>query len=148
MNLHDAIAGLNDVFFDTVDGFAEQVTYQPGGSEADQFTIPAVVDWGDEEGSNQNRGDGRSDLNQDRGRSTRTTPTVELPISRQVDHATRVPVVVREDGKDRIIVARHGTSTNVRLSVKRIVGRDEAAQSVLCHFESQHETQTRKTRFG
>lgn len=146
MSLHDAIDDLNDIFFDA-DGFAESITYVPGGVMANKFLINAVVDWADEEGSNQIRGEGRTNLNRDKGRSVRTSPVVELPMFRMV-HGIRTPVTVDESGKDRIIATKHGTRETVTLVVKRIIGRDEAAQSVLCHFVTQHETQTRKTRFG
>ena len=147
MSLHDAIDDLNDAFFDADSGFAEEIVYSPLGIAANEFQINAVVDWGDEEGSNQVRGEGRSNLNADRGRSTRSTPVVELPTRRKV-RGVMVPVVVSETGKDRIIVTKHGSDEKVVLTVKRIIARDEAAQSVLCHITNQHQTQTRKSRFA
>lgn len=147
MNLHDAIVDANAVFFDAESGFAEEVTFRPGGKVSKEFPINAIVDWGDEEGANQIRGEGRSSLNRDKGRSTRTTPIVEMPT--KVTHrGVVIPVIVGDDGKDRIVVKKHGTDETVTLAVKRIIARDEAAQSVLCHFETQHQTQTRKSRFG
>ena len=148
MSLHDAIGEMNSIFFDADGGFAESVTYLPQGSTEDQFTLDAVVDWGDEEGNNQVRGEGRATLNQDRGRTTRGSVVVELPTTRTNDDGDVVNVVVNENGRDRIHVTKHGSGVVTKLSVKRIVARDEAAQAVLCHTETEHAAQPRKTRFG
>ena len=50
MNLHQKIAAASSVFFDT-EGFAEELTYVPQGDSNHQFTIVAVVDWDNEEGT-------------------------------------------------------------------------------------------------
>ncbi len=147
MSLHDAIDEMNAIFFDA-EGFGEVVTYLPQGSEADEFEITAVVDWGNEEGNNQVRGEGRASMNQDRGRSTRGSIIVELPTTRVDEDGDVVNVVVSENGKDRIRVTKHGSGVIRNLAVKRIVGRDEAAQSVLCHTETEYTAQPRKSRFA
>lgn len=146
MSLHDAIDRLNSVFFDA-DGFAESVTYIPQGFEAESFSINAIVDWGDEEGNNQVRGEGRSTLNQDRGRSVRSSAIVELPTTRVVDGVT-VRMLVNENGRDRILVTKPGDATPTRLSVKRVIARDGSAMSVLCNHETEYAAQNRTTRFG
>ena len=81
MTLHERIDSLNELFFDT-ERFAEDVVYVPNGNEAKRFTIPAVVDWDNEEGNNQIRGSGRTGMNEDRGRSVRASVIVELPTTR------------------------------------------------------------------
>ncbi len=146
MNLHDAIAGLNDAFFDT-DGFAEEVIYLPEGNSSWQFPVNAIVDWEAEEGNGQIRGQGRAGLNQQRGRSTMSQITVEMPTTRIVNEQP-VPMRVSESGKDRVIVNLPGSKRTARFAVRRIIGRDEAAISVLCTREKQHETQSVKSRFG
>lgn len=148
MSLHDAIQAANKVFFDPVAGFAEQVTYIPQGVLDDEFDIDGVVDWDNEEGNNQMRGEGRSSLNQDHGRTTRGSIQVELPTTRKTTAGATVAMVVNENGKDRIVVTRHGSGETVTLVVKRILARDEAAQLVLCHTETEHMATPRKTRFG
>jgi len=156
MTLHDEIEAMNDVFFDTVGGFAETVTYLPQGDSDCQFTIDAVVDWDNEEGNNQVRGDGRSDLNKSQGRSVRQTIIVELPTTRVIvtDSETDPPtteiikLVVDENGKDRIVVAKHGSDETVTLSVKRVIGRDASAQSVLCVRTVRYEAQSINSRMG
>ena len=148
MSLHERIVDSNNHIFNAEIGFAEEVVCRPDGLEANAFPVNAIVDWGDEEGANQIRGEGRNGLNRDKGRATRTTPIVELPISRVDETDETLLITVTEDGKYRIVVKNPVTGLDVTLSVKRIIGRDEAAQSVLCHFETQHQTQTRKSRFG
>ena len=149
MSLHDEIATANGHFF-SADAFAETVTYVPQGVDGDAFTIAAVVDWDNEEGNNQVRGDGRSDLNRDGGRSVRQSVIVELPTSRDDPNnpGTLIPMTVDENGKDRIKVTQHGSGNVVVLSVKRIVGRDEAAQSVLCTRTVRHQAQPIHSRSG
>ncbi|MEM6980600.1 MAG: hypothetical protein AAF539_13135 [Planctomycetota bacterium] len=144
--LHETIDGLNDVFFDP-ELFAESIIFQPLGDSDDQFTINALIDWGDEEGNNQLRGEGRATLNQHKGRTTRTNVIVDLPTRRVVD-LQQVPINVSESGRDRIVVTDPNTDTQVRLAVRRVLGRDRAQMTLLCGRETQHETQPVKTRFG
>lgn len=145
MTLHDEFIALNDVFFDTEIGFAEEVTYVPRGIEANQFITNAVVDWSNEEGNNQVRGDGRASLNQGRGRSVRRSVVIELPTTRTLEDGSIVPFDVNEDGRDRVKVTEPGRSTTITLSVKRIISRDEAMQSVLCTVTAEFAAQSVRT---
>ena len=147
MSLNQRIDSLNELFFDS-ERFAEDVVYVPNGNEANRFTIPAVVDWDNEEGNNQIRGSGRTGMNADRGRSVRATVIVELPATRVDANGDTVPMHVNERGRDRIVVQRHGTAKMVRLSVKRVVGRDTGALSVLCHIVTELAAQPMRARFG
>lgn len=144
LNLHDEIARLNDVVFDT-EGFAETVEYWPLGVEANSFDVDAIVDWSDEEGSNQVRGDGRGSLNANKGREVRSTAVVDLPIERVDATGDCVRLNVSQSGKDRIVVTE-GDST-VKLRVKRIIGHDEAVQTVLCtrttEYQAPHSVERR-----
>ena len=148
MTLQDTIDDANSVFFDKQNGFAQEVTYIPDGNTANQFTIDAVVDWDNEEGNNQIRGSGRTGMNVERGRSVRATVVVELPTTRINDDEEVVAIDVNERGRDRILAKRHGTPDTVRLSVKRVIGRDLAALSVLCHIESEFAAQPKERRMG
>ena len=136
MNLHERIAEANAVFFDT-DGFAETVEYWPLGSQADGFEVPAVVDWSDEEGSNQVRGDGRGSLNAEKGRVVRSSAVIDFPVRRMDDEGNCVPLVISSTGKDRVIVTESGQA--IKLNVKRIVGHDADVQSVLCTRHTEHQ---------
>lgn len=144
LNLHDEIARLNDIVFDT-EGFAETVVYWPLGVEANSFEVDAIVDWADQEGSNQVRGDGRSSLNRDKGRTVRDSVVIDFPISRVDASGATVPMSVSESGKDRVVVQQQGRS--VKLNVKRIIGQDEAVQTVLCtrtnEFQAPHTAERR-----
>ncbi len=144
MNLHDAIAEMNDIIFDT-EGFAETVEYWPLGVEANKFEIAAVVDWGDEEGSNQVPGDGRGSLNANKGREVRSSAVIELPRERIDDQGECVSVNASQSGKDRVVIVERGVE--VRLNVKRVIGHDAATQSVLCtnktEFSAPHSVERR-----
>lgn len=117
-----------DAIFDTECGFGETLEYLPGGDESLAFALVGVVCWADEEGSNQNPGEGRSQLNRDRGRKIRSVATIELPTFRPDDCE---PLRVRPDGSDRIKVTE-GDDT-LLLVVKRVIGHDAGSQTVLCH---------------
>ncbi|QEF98153.1 hypothetical protein Mal15_22010 [Stieleria maiorica] len=145
MSLHDAISELNDIIFDT-DGFAETIEYWPLGVEANKFEVDAVVDWSDEEGSNQVRGDGRSSLNADKGREVRRTAIIELPIERVDDSGATVRLSVSESGKDRIVVTEG--DSQFKLRVKRIIGHDEAVQTVLATRSTEYQAGKRFERKG
>lgn len=144
MTLHDVIEAFNTTLFNT-DEFAESVSYWPLGVEANAFTINAVVDWNTEEGNNQVQGDGRSNLNADKGRHIRSSAIVELPRTRIDSTGAEVPLRVNESGKDRIAITEH--SQTVMLNVKRVVGHDEGSQSVLCVFPREVRANT-KGRIG
>ncbi|QDV40890.1 hypothetical protein Enr13x_07260 [Stieleria neptunia] len=124
------------MFFDT-DGFAETVEYWPGGIQADAFEVDAIVDWSDEEGSNQVRGDGRGSLNADKGRVVRSSAVIDFPVHRIDDAGNCVPLVISSSGKDRVIVTENDQA--IKLNVKRIIGHDAAVQSVLCTRQKEHQ---------
>lgn len=148
MSMHDVIAELDEVFFDTELGFGDTaVIYIPQGDEQQKFETPARVNWDNEEGDNQIRGDGRTGLNHDRGRSIRHTVLIDLPNSKTIA-GVKTPLVVNTNGKDRIVTKKHGSDKEVTLSVKRIVGRDVAEQTVLCSYGIEHAPQTHKNRMG
>ncbi|QDV84992.1 hypothetical protein TBK1r_39440 [Stieleria magnilauensis] len=130
------IAEANDVFFDT-DGFAETVVYWPLGVAANAFEVDAIVDWSDEEGSNQVRGDGRGSLNAEKGRIVRSSAVIEFPTHRIDETGNCVPMVISSSGKDRVLVSEHDRT--IKLNVKRIIGHDAAVQSVLCTRQTEHQ---------
>ena len=139
-NLDDVMEELSDVFFD-VDGFADSVTYIPQGVTANQFKVNANVDFANEEGSNQVRGEGRGDLNQARGRSTQLSISIDFPTKRRLANGKRTPMEINENGKDRVVVELPGTDKKVKLAVRRIVGRDEIGITVLCSKRTEHVAQ-------
>lgn len=147
MTFEDVLAEVNDAFFTS--DFADEVVYLPQGQDKHKFTTSAIVDWSDEEGNNQVRGDGRS-INQDRGRSSRHSVKIDLPLLRTDpnDATKQIPLICNFNGKDRIIIKEYGANKTITVSVKRAVGRDSGMQTILCTFAREQAAQMRRTRFG
>lgn len=111
--------------------FGEDVWHLPGGVLADRAKTTAIVDWGEELGSNEVRGDGISGLNQDRGRSIRRTLKIDVAVGFDVE----------EDGKDKFQVTNPTTEELELWSVKRTVGRDGGLRSLLLVRQIEHQAQ-------
>lgn len=140
MSLSEVFDDLGDVFFST-DLFGSTVTYIPQGLSENQFEVDANVDFANEEGSNQNRGEGRGSLNRDRGRTTQMSPTITFPTNRKLADGSRTPMVISENGKDRVLVKFPGTTRKVKIAVRRVVKRDEVGITVLCAKSTEHVAQ-------
>ena len=138
MSLNEEIRAANDVYFD-LEGFAEQIEFWPGGDPAQAQTIPAIVDWAQEEGNNTVRGDGRSSLNENRGRSVRSSCILEL----------KSEVKVSDSGKDVFLVPDYqNPGQRVKVRAKRRIGQDIGTQSWLTVRRVEHVSQTGGGRIG
>lgn len=128
MTAREALAGLGTPILAQL---GEDVWLVPDGDLLQRRPLTAVVDWSAEAGSNQVRGDGTSELNQDRGRSIRRSVIIDIPVT----------TAVQEDGKDKFQITNPTTDELELYSVKRVVGRDAALQSVLLVKQIEHQAQ-------
>lgn len=114
--------------------FSELITFYPRWSEADKVTVNAVVIRDDEEGTREVRGDGVV-LNVREGRAVRRSIKIDCNVS----------VAVREvqptQKPDCFVV---GGEIFV---VKRILGRDDDLQTVLC-VSREHDVIRNENRVG
>lgn len=106
--------------------FADTVDHLKPGQAA--TTLNADVSWADEAGENSVRGDGRSTLNQDRGKKVRSTCILEISSAVQVGVKDRFRVQT-PDGQFVIV------------SFKRRDGIDEATQTLVCVANQEIEAQ-------
>lgn len=116
-------------------GFNEDLTFYPKWDQSQKSTVNCVVVRDDEEGTREARGDGVV-LNNREGRSTRRSIKVECAASlavRSDQPETKQDVFV--DGNGEIWV------------VKRILGRDDYLQTVLCIHNDDRVIRT-KNRVG
>ncbi|MCC9603504.1 hypothetical protein LOC67_23390 [Stieleria sp. JC731] len=118
--IENAEAALASVMTNT-EMFAETITLYSQGDMDSPQSINADVSWADEEGSNSVRGDGRSSLNQDRGKSVRQTCTIEMPSS----------VSINENGRD-IIKVTDPSGSEVYVNLHRRAGADPVSQTLVC----------------
>lgn len=130
MPSNELINDLNSLFLDLEED-AENIRLYASGFAGSYVTVPAVVDYSAEYGTNEMRGDGRARMNADRGRSVRRSATVELDVKH----------VVPEDGKAGVTMKDPTNGSWVQFMVKRILGRDAGMQQVLVVRTEGHVTQ-------
>lgn len=98
MSLSSQIAAdVAGVFLDTGD-FAEQLTLWPGGDQAAETTVTAIVERDKEEGENQNPGDGFS-FEDDRGKILRRSIEIHVAEAVDLDDARDPPDLILVDGR-------------------------------------------------
>lgn len=107
--------------------FGEVVKYYPQGDMDSPQSLQCDVSWADEGGDNSVRGDGRSSLNQGRGKRTRSTVTIEAPAS----------IAFNENGRDLFEVT-DPTGNQAFLTVHRRDGIDEMTQTLVCVISKEH----------
>ena len=138
MSLNDSIRDLNRVFLSTK-LFGELIEFMPGGDPSQGQQVSAVVDWAQEEGNNTIRGDGRSSLNEARGRSIRSTCIIEVNSE----------LSVSDSGKDLFLVPDYqDAGQRVKVRAKRRIGQDAGTQTWICTRRVEHESQTGGGRIG
>lgn len=128
------------------DAFGERIIYIPQGVVEDQFELTVVIDEDDYQGTGQIRGEGQGPLSQDRGRSVVGAVRIELPTKRKLNNEW-VPVVVKENGKDRVVI-NPGKTTERTIPVRRILGRDPTSITIHCSVTETSAPQINKGRYG